>query len=146
MKYISKKDFAILLGNVIDHFDTSIYLFLSPLMASCFFPNKDKLVSLILTYSLTITSIITRPLGAYLFAKIARVYEPSYALSYSLIGVGSASLAIGFLPSYQVLGVFSPIFLTVFIFCQGVCAAGENTVAKIYVMEDKDEKNALKGI
>ena len=63
MKFVSKKDFTILLGNAVDHFDTSIYVFIAPTIAPIFFPNDNPIIELILAYSILATSIVTRPLG-----------------------------------------------------------------------------------
>jgi hypothetical protein len=47
MKFISKKDFTILLGNAADHFDTSLYIFIAPTIAPIFFPNDNPIIELI---------------------------------------------------------------------------------------------------
>ena len=72
MKFISKKDFTILLGNAIDHFDTSIYVFIAPTISSIFFPNNNPIIELILAYSIFATSIVTSLLGAYIFGTLTK--------------------------------------------------------------------------
>lgn len=145
MKFISKKDFTILLGNAADHFDTSIYVFIAPILAPIFFPNDDPIIELILAYSILGTSIITRPVGTYVFGALARVYGAAKALSYSLIGVGLATMCIGFLPDYYSIGFLAPILLILFRVVRDVFAAGESAIAKLYILENKEEKDAFKG-
>jgi divalent metal cation (Fe/Co/Zn/Cd) transporter len=76
MQRFSRKDFTILLGNAVDHFDTSIYAFLAPVMAPLFFPHADPVVGLIMAYSIFATSIITRPFGTYIFGMICKSKWP----------------------------------------------------------------------
>jgi MFS family permease len=145
MRYISKKDFTILLGNAIDHFDTSIYVFIAPLIAPIFFPNENPVIELILAYSILGTSMITRPLGTYIFGCIARIYGAGEALAYSLVGVGLATMLMGFLPDYYSIGFFAPVLLVLIRMVRDVFAAGESSIAKLYILHDKVEKEALKG-
>jgi MFS family permease len=145
MKYISKKDFTILLGNAVDHFDTSLYVFIAPTLAPIFFPHDDPIVELILAYSILATSIVTRPVGTYIFGIIARLYGASAALSYSLIGVGLATMSIGFLPVHHSIGFFAPLLLILFRVVRDIFSAGESAIAKLYILQDKEEKEAFKG-
>ena len=148
MKYFSQKDFTkdftILIGNAIDHFDISIYAFLAPVMAPLFFPHSDPIIGLIMAYSIFATSIVTRPFGTYIFAMIAKVHGPVKALSYSLIGVGVATFVIGALPNYSMIGVIAPILLILFRIIREVFAAGESAIAKLYILQDRSEKEAFK--
>ena len=145
MKYISKKDFTILLGNAADHFDTSLYVFIAPTIAPIFFPNDDPIIELILAYSILATSIITRPLGTYIFGALAHFHGPGRALSYSLTGVGLATLCIGFLPGYNFIGFAAPALLVLIRMIRDIFAAGESAIAKLYILHNKPEKDAFKG-
>ena len=139
-----KKDLSILLGNTLDHFDTSLFGFLAPVMAPVFFPNEDPLVQLILTYGILVTSIWTRPLGAIIFGIVARKYGPLISLSYSLIGVAVTTFAIGCIPGFNNIGIAAPILLIIIRMVRGVFSSGEITVAKLYIMENKPQILALK--
>ena len=67
---LTKKDISILLGNVLDHFDIALFGFFAPLLGPVFFPAYDPVVQLILTYGLSITSLLSKPIGTYLFGII----------------------------------------------------------------------------
>jgi MFS family permease len=144
MRYLTKKDLSILVGNALDNFDTSIYAFLAPLLAPAFFPTYDPVVQLILAYSVMMISIFSRPLGAFIFGVIARKKGPVFGLSYSLIGVAVATVYTGFLPTYESIGWLAPLSLVLVRLVKGIFAAGESTIAKLYLMEDKDDPEALK--
>lgn len=137
MKYPSRKDTTILLGNVVDHFDTALYAFIAPIMAPLFFPNSDPVVQLIMAYSVFATSIVTRPLGAYVFGLIARSKGPSRALSHSLVGVGLFTFLIGTLPTHQEIGAFAPLCFIILRTVVEIFAAGESAVSRIYILKDK---------
>jgi len=144
MKYPTRKDFTILLGNAVDHFDTSIYAFLAPIMAPLFFPHADPVVGLIMAYSIFATSIATRPFGTYIFGMIAQISGPAKALSHSLIGVGIATFLIGALPVYKDIGILAPICLILFRMVREIFAAGESAIAKLYILQDHSEEEAFK--
>lgn len=141
---ISQKDTSILIGNALDHYDSAIYGFLAPILGTLFFPNYDPIVQLILTYSILATSLITRPLGSFIFGMIARKHGPVSGMSYSLIGVAITSVCIGFLPIHAQIGWVAPFLLTLIRMIKGIFAAGESTIAKLYIMENKPSANALK--
>ena len=141
---LSKRDISILIGNAMDHFDTALYGFLAPLLAGIFFPNHDKIVALILTYSVLATSLFTRPIGSYFFGVIAKKYGGVFALSHSLIGVALTTSLIGLIPSHTQIGWLAPLLLVVLRTLQGVYSEGECAIAKLYILENKNEKKAFK--
>ncbi|MFV9936424.1 MAG: MFS transporter [Rickettsia endosymbiont of Haemaphysalis japonica] len=141
---LSKRDFSILIGNAMDHFDTALYGLLAPLLAGIFFPNHDKVVALILTYSVLATSLFTRPIGSYFFGIIAKKYGGIFALSYSLIGVALTTSLIGLIPSYAQIGWLAPLLLVLLRTLQGIYSEGECAIAKLFILENKEEKKAFK--
>jgi len=143
-KGLTQKDTSILIGNALDHYDSAIYGFLAPLLAPIFFPNYEPIVQLILAYSVLGTSLVTRPLGSFIFGMIARHYGPVSGMAYSLIGVALSTVCIGFLPSYGEMGWIAPFSLILIRMVKGVFAAGESTIAKLYIMENKSSPHALK--
>lgn len=141
---MNKKDYSILVANVLDRFDTSLYGFLAPIMSATFFSAQDPLVRLILMYATSITSLCARPSGTLLFGMLAWRVGPLKALSYSLIGVALMTFMIGLIPSYASVGWYAPLLLVVVRLLRGICAAGETTIAKLYIMADKDDVAALR--
>lgn len=131
----NKKDFSILIGNTLDHFDTTLYSSLAPVIAPLFFPTHGQLTQLILVYGTLISSIITRPLGSIFFSIIANNVNPMKSLSYSLIGVAISTIIIGLLPNYSSVGLLAPISLFFARAFQGLFSAGEVTIAKQYIID-----------
>lgn len=144
LQKFTKRDLSILIGNALEHFDTSLYAFLAPILAPIFFPNYDPIVQLIMAYSIVCTSLITRPLGSFIFGIIACRHGPIFGMSYSLIGVAIATMGTGFIPSYDALGWLSPLCLILIRMIKGIFAAGESTIAKIYILQGKEGPAAMK--
>lgn len=140
----NKRDIAILLGNIVDHFDRSLYIFLAPIIAPLFFPNTDQLVSLTLAYLILSGELIAKPLGNYIFAVIADNKGPGVALSYSLMGIGIFTGLISILPDYQAIGIMAPILLALTRVIGGIFAAGESVVANLYVLEGRNGASAMR--
>lgn len=141
---LTKKDVSILLGNALDHFDLSLFSFFAPLLGPVFFPTYDPVVQLILTYGLSITSLFSKPIGTVLFGMIARNHGPLVGLSYSLIGVAITTMCIGCVPSYADIGWCASLVLMGIRIIRGICASGESTIAKLYIMEGRSNEHALK--
>lgn len=143
-QYLTKKELSIIIGNILDHFDTSLYGFLAPTLAPIFFPNHEPIIQLILTYSIVITSLFTRPLGVFIFGNYAKNHSPALGLSYSLIGVAITSFGIGCIPSHTKIGLFAPFILIALRMIRSFFASGEVTIARLYIMEGKEQNAALR--
>lgn len=141
---MQKKDLSILIGNGLDHFDTAIYSFLAPILSMIFFPKDDTIVALILTYSVLTTSIITRPVGSIIFSIIVKKRGATLALSYSLIGVAITTMSIGFIPTYQMIGWFSPLMLLIIRMMLAIFGEGEHCIAKLHIVENKTQIQGVK--
>lgn len=139
-----KIDVSILVGNTLDHFDSALYGFLAPLLAPLFFPDADPVIQLIMAYSVLGTSLVTRPLGAFVFGQIARNCGPLTGLSYSLIGAAVATMAFGWLPTHGEIGAWATVFLIVLRLVRGIFSAGECAIAKLYIIDGKKGPMALR--
>lgn len=138
-----KRDLSVLIGNSLDHFDISLYSFLAPILAPVFFPNYEPIVQLIMAYGVVALSFITEPLGVFIFGRLAQSRGPAFGLSYSLIGVALSTVLMGFLPSYDSMGMLAPLSLVLLRVLRGVCASGESTISRLYIMDGKADKKAL---
>jgi MFS family permease len=135
-----KNDLAILIGNVLDHYDTHIYTLLAPYIAEVFFASDSPLISQIKAYGVVSIGLITRPLGAALFGRFASIIGPLKALRYSLMGVALSTFVIGLLPSYGQVGWISPILLIIFRALQSIFASGEGAIAGLYLVSSNPKR------
>jgi len=112
-------------------------------MGPIFFPDHDPVVQLILTYATSITSLFSRPIGTFVFGMIAQHKGPTFGLSYSLMGVALTTMCVGCIPDHATIGWLAPLSLVFIRIVRGVFAAGESTIAKLYIMENKSDMHAL---
>lgn len=129
-----------IIGNVLDHYDVALYMFLAPFLAPIFFENQDPIVQIILAYGLMSTNLITRPLGSLFFGKMAIIKGAQKTLLITLAGVTISTFLIGCLPSYKSIGFFAPILLVLIRMTQGFFAAGELSIASLFLIEQSEEK------
>lgn len=143
MRHFSKQDWSLLMGNTLDHFDTALYLFLIPIISPLFFPQYDPLIQIILTYSTFSSSTMIKPLTAFAFGFFTKKYNPYRLLCLSLLGLILTTMGIGCLPTYGHAGVYAPCILLLLRVIRTICATGERTIAKLYLLEHKSTTQAL---
>lgn len=141
---LSKMDWSILFANMIDHFDTSIYGYLAPIIGMLFFPTYDPISQLLLGYSTFLTSSIAKPIGVFIFGYLAKKFGALNGLTYSLLGVGVGTALIGCIPIYKDIGWLATFLLVFIRVIRGICASGEAMIAKLYIVEGKDYTQGFK--
>lgn len=122
-------------GNVLEWYDFVIYGYFAKEFAKLFFPTTDPAVSLILSFSAFAMGFFARPLGALLIGYIADRHGRKPALLISIILMGVPSFLMIFLPTYESIGIFAPILLTILRLLQGLSAGGEYTTSVAFLLE-----------
>jgi MHS family proline/betaine transporter-like MFS transporter len=132
---------SVYLGNLFEHYDTALYTFLSPFFATIFFPQKDKLTALILTFAIAPLGMIARPIGSLIFGYIGDVKGRSRALFLSLCGMAIVTASVALLPTGAQAGGLAAMLLLVTRILQNFFAAGENMGGAVAFLESlKSEK------
>jgi MFS family permease len=80
-------------------------------------------------------AFVARPLGSVVFGHFGDRIGRKVTLVGSLLLMGLATFAIGFLPTYHRIGLFAPTLLTVLRFCQGLGLGGEWSGAALLATE-----------
>jgi MFS family permease len=132
---MKKARIATYLANILDHFDTSLYGFLVPILAPLFFPKSEPVVALIQGYGVVVIGFITRPLGAWYFGKQADVIGPHAALITTIMGMTITTFCFTLLQPYELWGVGGAIGLCLLRGIQNFFGAGEASIAGLYVLE-----------
>lgn len=122
-------------GTILEWYDFSIYAYLAPLLAPLFFPQKDRLISIALAYSVFAIGFLVRPLGAILFGHFGDRIGRKKVLVYSMVLIAVSTTSIGLLPTYAQVGKLAPILLIIFRILQGVTIGGEVIGAGSFVIE-----------
>jgi MFS family permease len=132
---IWKVIFASSAGTLIEWYDFYIFGSLATIISVQFFPQGNPTVALLSTLATFATGFIVRPFGALLFGRIGDVVGRKYAFMVTLLIMGGATTAIGFLPGYEKIGLFAPLGLLLLRLLQGLALGGEYGGAATYVAE-----------
>jgi len=129
------------LGTVVEYYDYSLYGFSAGILAEKFFPESDKLSSLMYVFAIYALSYLAKPLGSLVFSHIGDLYGRKMSLRITMLGIVIPTLMIGLLPGYNTIGMISAQILILCRFFQGFFTAGEYDGAAIYVIEHLGKKN-----
>ncbi|MGC9106288.1 MAG: MFS transporter [Thermoprotei archaeon] len=133
-----------LIGTTIEWYDYYLFIFAALLaFPSIFFPSQDYLVSILASVSSYAVAFFARPLGATVFGHIGDRLGRRHALSFDLILVGVAMIAVGLMPSYSDIGIIAPILVFAFRFLQGLGVGGEWGGVSTWVAEQASRNRAL---
>lgn len=117
---------ASLMGSAVEWFDFFLYGSLAPLVFNkLFFPNFDPIVALLIAYASFGVPFFFRPLGGIMFSHIGDKIGRKKTLVMTLSLMGTATVLMGLLPSYQTIGIAAPILLVLLRICQGIALGGE---------------------
>ncbi len=122
-------------GNLVEWFDFYIYAFCAVYFAPSFFPKSDQTAQLLNTAAVFAAGFLMRPVGGWLFGRLADRKGRRAALvsSVSLMCIGSLTIAA--LPTYARVGSWAPVLLLVARLLQGVSVGGEYGSAATYLSE-----------
>ncbi|MCD7097041.1 MFS family transporter [Stenotrophomonas sp. MMGLT7] len=122
-------------GNLVEWFDFYVYAFCAIYFAGAFFPKSDPTVQLLNTAGVFAAGFLMRPVGGWLFGRIADRYGRKTSLLISVVMMCFGSLLIACLPTYASIGVWAPVFLLVARLLQGLSVGGEYGTTATYMSE-----------
>lgn len=113
-------------GTTMEWYDFFIYGTASALIfGQLFFPNFDPVVGTLASFATLGVGFAARPIGGIFFGHFGDKIGRKTMLVYTLLLMGIATLAIGFLPTYETIGVWAPIALVALRLLQGFSTGGE---------------------
>jgi MFS family permease len=131
-------------GTVIEWYDFYIFGSLATTIAPLFYPPGNDTFALVMYLITFAVGFVVRPFGALFFGRIGDLVGRKYAFLVTLLIMGSATAAVGFLPTYAQIGIAAPILLIVIRILQGLALGGEYGGATVYVAEHvPDEKRGF---
>jgi MFS family permease len=122
-------------GTLIEWYDFYIFATLSAIVSSQFFPAEEGIVGFIKTLAIVWIGFVVRPFGALVFGRMGDIVGRKYAFLVTLVMMGGATFAIGLLPTYEQVGLLSPMLLLGLRVMQGLALGGEYGGAATYVAE-----------
>jgi len=122
-------------GNLVEWFDFYIYAFTSLYFAAAFFPKSDPTAQLLATAAVFGAGFLMRPLGGWLFGRIADRKGRKVSMVLSVTMMCGGSLLIACLPTYASIGAWAPFLLLVARLFQGLSVGGEYGTTATYMSE-----------
>ncbi|RKT99657.1 alpha-ketoglutarate permease [Burkholderia sp. Nafp2/4-1b] len=122
-------------GNLVEWFDFYIYSFCALYFAPAFFPSGNTTTQLLNTAGVFAAGFLMRPIGGWLFGRIADRHGRRAAMMISVLMMCGGSLVIAVLPTYAQIGALAPALLLVARLFQGLSVGGEYGTSATYMSE-----------
>src|SRR5690242_16236160 len=113
-------------GTTIEWYDFFLYSIVTGLIfAKLYFPKSDPLVGTLEAFAIYAVGFLARPVGAAIFGHYGDRIGRKSTLIATLLVMGLATFAVAFVPTYESIGIWGAILLTILRFIQGVGVGGE---------------------
>jgi metabolite-proton symporter len=114
------------IGTTIEWYDFFIYGTVTGLVfPKLYFPESDPLVGTLQAFAIYAVGFVARPIGAAIFGHYGDRIGRKAALIATLLLMGSATFLVAFVPTYDQIGIWGAVILTMLRFIQGVGVGGE---------------------
>ncbi|MGW4048917.1 MFS transporter [Streptomyces sp. NPDC004721] len=127
---------ASMLSTAIEWYDYYLYGLVSGLVfASTFFPEASGATGTMQAFGIYGVGFVARPVGAALFGHFGDRVGRKNALVWSTLCMGVPTVAVAFVPGYDVIGLGGALILTVLRLVQGIGLGGQWAGAVLVSME-----------
>ncbi|QHT68956.1 MFS transporter [Rhodocytophaga rosea] len=123
------------IGNLVEWYDWYAYSAFSLYFAPSFFPQGDLTAQLLNTAGIFAVGFLMRPVGGWLFGRIADQNGRKKAMTSSVLLMSFGSLLIALTPTYQTIGILAPLLLLLARLLQGLSVGGEYGTSATYLSE-----------
>lgn len=124
---VSPSDIAVgvIIGRASEFFDFFVFAIAAVIVfPKLVFSFTDPLSGTLMSFGLLALAFVARPIGSLLFMWLDRQIGRVAKLTIALFMMGTATVAMGLLPSYETVGIWSVVILAVLRICQGLALAG----------------------
>ena len=122
-------------GNLVEWYDFYVYSAFSLYFAKAFFPEGDQTAQLLNTAAIFAVGFLMRPIGAWLFGRMADRHGRRVALTTSVLLMCFGSALIAVTPVYATIGIAAPVILLLARMIQGLSLGGEYGTSATYLSE-----------
>jgi MFS family permease len=123
-------------GTTIEWYDFLLYGTVAALVfGRVFFPGSDPLVGVLQAFGTFFIGFVGRPIGAAIFGHYGDRIGRKATLIVTLLITGIATVSVGLVPSYDSIGIWGAILLTLIRLVQGIGVGGEWGGSVLLAME-----------
>ena len=124
------------IGTAIEWYDFFIYGTAAGLIfGKLFFPNEDPLTGTLAAFGTYFIGFVGRPIGAAIFGHYGDRIGRKATLIATLLCMGIATFLVAFVPTYESIGIWGAVFLTILRTLQGIGVGGEWGGSVLLAME-----------
>ena len=123
------------IGNSLEWYDFAAYGYFAAIFGRNFFPSSDAVVSLASAFGVFAAAFLMRPIGGALFGHVGDRFGRKRALLLSAGLMTIATVAIGLLPTYAMIGPAAPFLLLGLRLLQGLSVGGEFATSIVFLVE-----------
>jgi MFS family permease len=135
-KQLRRAVIASTVGTTIEWYDFLLYSVATGLIfGKLFFPHSVPLVGVLEAFAVYTVGFIARPIGAAIFGHYGDRIGRKAALIATLLITGIATFAVGLVPTYDAIGIWGAVILTIIRFIQGIGVGGEWGGSVLLAME-----------
>nr|WP_314370248.1 MFS transporter [uncultured Acinetobacter sp.] len=123
-------------GNLVEWFDFYIYaVFAAYFTHALTAPDMDSTTKAIYVWGVFAASFFMRPIGSWLFGRIADRHGRKQSMVISICLMALSSFLFAALPTYEQVGMFAPFLLLMVRLLQGLSVGGEYGAVATYMSE-----------
>jgi MFS family permease len=135
-RQVRKAAVASIIGTTIEWYDYFLYGTAAALVfPEVFFPDSSGYAGQLESFATLFVGFLARPVGAAIFGHWGDRLGRKSALIATLLLMGVATFLVAFVPTYESIGVWGAVLLTVLRFIQGVGVGGEWGGSVLLAME-----------
>ena len=135
-RHLRRAVIASTIGTAIEWYDFFLYGVVTGLVfGKIFFAASDPLVGTLQAFSIFAVGFIARPIGAAIFGHYGDRIGRKATLVATLMLMGFATFAIALVPTYESIGIWGAVILTLLRFIQGLGGGGEWGGSVLLAME-----------
>ncbi|HWC80360.1 MAG TPA: MFS transporter [Pseudonocardiaceae bacterium] len=129
-------------GTAVEYYDFFVYGTAAAIVLNkLFFPTFSPALGTLAAFATFAIGFVVRPIGAIVLGHVGDRVGRKKALVFSLLLMGVATIAIGFLPTYRTAGVVAPVLLVTLRLVQGLALGGEWGGATVLASEYAEREN-----
>ncbi len=133
---LRKAVIASTIGTTIEWYDFFLYGTAAGLIfGKLFFPNSDPLTATLAAFGTYFIGFVGRPIGAAIFGHYGDRIGRKATLIATLLCMGIATFLIAFVPTYESIGIWGAVILTILRMFQGIGVGGEWGGSVLLAME-----------